>query len=46
MYQSQEFRRYAREAIMLPAINNVLSKRQIITNDVFVKELKLLADVN
>lgn len=46
MYQSQEYRRYAHEAIMLPAINNVLSKRQVITNDVFVQELKLLADVN
>ena len=46
MYQSQEFRRYAREAIMLPAINTVLSKRQMVTNEVYVQELKLLADVN
>jgi hypothetical protein len=44
MYQSQEFRRYAREAIMLPAINSVFSKRQVVTNDVFVKELKLLSE--
>lgn len=46
MYQSQEFRRYAREAIMLPAINTILSKRQMVTNEVYVQELKLLADVN
>ena len=46
MYQSQEFRRYAREAIMEPAINDILKKRPIIIEAEYEKELKLLAESN
>lgn len=46
MYQSQEFRRYAREAIMQPAINDILKKRAIIIEAEYEKELKLLAENN
>jgi len=46
MYQSQEFRRYAREAIMKPAINDVLKKRQVIIEVEYEDAVKLLAEGN
>lgn len=46
MYQSQEFRRYAREAIMKPAINDVLKKRQVIIEVENEDAVKLLAEGN
>lgn len=46
MYQSQEFRRYAREAIMQPAIKHVLAQRRIIIEAEYEEELKQLAENN
>lgn len=46
MYQSQEFRRYAREAIMMPAINDVLKKRQVIIEVEYEEAIKLLSENN
>lgn len=46
MYQSQDFRNYARNVIMMPAINEVLSNRSVIYNSAFDDGLKLLAESN
>ena len=46
MYQSQEFRRYAREAIMKPAINDILKKRQVIIDVEYEDAIKVLSESN
>jgi hypothetical protein len=43
MYRSGEHRRYARESIMEPAIQNVLKERKIITNSFYDDSVLLLA---
>lgn len=46
MYQSQDFRNYARNVIMMPAINEVLSNRNVICNSAYDDGLKLLTESN
>lgn len=44
MYQSQDFRNYARNIIMMPAINKIIAERKLIVKAEYDEGLKLLAD--